>query len=104
MRSLPYLRPASPDDAPAPCPPGHQAEPAGTWGGRSMEVVYDPGRHDVAFVRGESTIAVRSGLAATGWQRQAGDGDNQMWVRDRLALARRRLDRTSVRLGAARIA
>lgn len=69
-----------------------------------MEVVYDPRRHDVAFVRGESSLTVRSGLVATGWQRQAGDGDNQLWVRDRLALARRRLDRSTAGSGAPRIA
>ncbi len=48
----PYLRPAGPEGTPpAPCPPGHQAEAAGLWHGRAMEVVYDPRRHDVAFLR-----------------------------------------------------
>ena len=104
MPSLPYLRPLSPDDASAPCPPGHAVEPVGVWKGRSMEVVYDPRRHDVAFLRGETSLDVRSGLAATGWSHRASDGDTQMWVRDRIALAQARLARTTVRLGPPRIA
>ncbi len=104
MPSLPYLRPLSPDDAPAPCPPGHTVEPAGTWRGRPVELVYDPRRHDVAFLRGTTTVDLRSGMVATGWSPQASDGDTQLWVRDRLAMARRRLERTSVRLGPPRIA
>ena len=104
MPSLPYLRPLSPDDAPAPCPPGHAVEPAGVWKGQSMEVVYDPRRHDVAFLRGETTLDVRSGLVATGWSHQSSDGEAQMWVRDRVALAQARLARTTVRLGPPRIA
>lgn len=104
MTADPYLRPASPEGAPAPCPPGHTAEPAGTWGGRSMEVVYDPRRNDVAFVLGETSSVVRHGLVATGFRHQDSDGDNQLWVRDRMALARERLERTTVRLGPPRIA
>ena len=93
MTSDPYLRPASPEGAPAPCPPGHAIQPAGTWGGEAMEVVYDPRRHDVAFVLGPSSPDVRRGLVATGFRHEASDGDTQLWVRDRMALARQRLER-----------
>ena len=89
----PYLRPATPEGAPpAPCPPGRQAEPAGVWHGRAMEVVYDPRRHDVVFLHGAASAAVEGGLQATGWEHRLSDGANQMWTRDRTALARRRLD------------
>lgn len=88
----PFLRPATPEgDAPVPCPRGHEAEPAGVWHGKSMEVVYDPRRHDVAFLRGGVSTKVRDGLVDTGWRHQLSDGDNQMWTRDRTALTRSRL-------------
>ena len=104
MRQDPFLRPLSPDDAPAPCPPGMVAEPAGTWSGRHMEVVYDPRRHDVAFTRGEPTGTVTASLAATGWACQRSDGQAAMWVRDRLALARRRLEHAAARPSPPRVA
>ena len=89
--SEPYLRPASPEGvAPAPCPAGHLVEPAGHWEGRRMEVVYDPRRFDVAFLRGSSS-RVRDGLARTSWERSRTDGDNEMWIRDRALATRRRL-------------
>ena len=65
---------------------------------------YGPRRHRVGFIGGDSTLDVRSGLVATGWSHQAGDGDTQLWVRDRIALAQARLERTTVRLGPPRIA
>lgn len=90
----PYLRPAFPEGTPSPdCPPGRQAEPAGVWHGQAMEVVYDPARHDVVFLRGEQSTAVHRGLAGNGYESVLIDGPNQMWVRDRIALARRRLER-----------
>ena len=101
----PYLRPAGPEGAPpAPCPPGHQAEAAGLWHGRAMEVVYDPRRHDVAFLRVGVSAKVRDGLASTGWQHQRSDGANEMWTRDRVALARQRLHQAPARSGVPRIA
>jgi hypothetical protein len=84
----PYLRPLSPDDAPAACPAGAVAEPAGTWGGRRMEVVYDPARHEVAFTRGRPTATETAVLAATGWWPARRDGQAVMWVRPRPAPAR----------------
>lgn len=90
----PYLRPAPPEGEPAAlCPPGGQAESAGIWDGKAMEVVYDPRRHDVVFLRGAASAAVEGGLRATGWKHRLSEGANQMWTRDRSALARRRLDR-----------
>jgi hypothetical protein len=101
----PFLRPAAPEGAaPAACPPGHEAEPAGLWQGRAMEVVYDPRRHDVAFLRGSVSTQVLHGLASTGWEHRLSDGPNQMWTRDRTAVARRRLEQVSVAPAAARIA
>ncbi len=101
----PYLRPAPPEGAPSPpCPVGHQAEAAGTWRGTPMEVVYDPRRHDVAFLRGTVSAKVVDGLRDTGWEHRLSDGANQMWTRDRAALARRRLDQSRSAPGVPRIA
>lgn len=94
--SEPYLRPQSPESAPpTEPPPGHVVEPAGAWKGRPMEVVYDPRRYDVAFLRATLSAKLESGLVDTGWEYRLGDGPNQMWVRDRMALAHRRLLRSS---------
>jgi hypothetical protein len=87
----PYLRPAPPEGTPsALCPPGARAEAAGMWGGRPMEVVYQPAHHDVAFLRGAVPAAVTDGLRATGWEHWLSHGPDQMWVRDRVALTKRR--------------
>ena len=92
--SEPYLRPAGPESAPpAPCPAGYEAEPAGVWHGKAMEVVYDPRRHDVALLRGGVSAKVRDGLVDSGWRHQLTDGANQMWTRDRTELVRSRLQR-----------
>jgi hypothetical protein len=87
----PYLRRLAPEGAPPqPCPRGAVAEPAGSWGGQPMEVVYEPAGHDVVFLRGAVSATVADGLRATGWQHWLSHGDDQMWVRDRARLARRR--------------
>jgi hypothetical protein len=92
--SEPFLRPSAAEGAqPPPCPPGHEAEPAGIWHGKPMDVVYDPRRHDVAFVRGAVSTRVRQGLLSTGWRPQLSDGPNEMWTRDRSSLTRSRLER-----------
>ena len=92
----PFLRPAPPDGAPgAPCPPGCTAEPAGLWRGRQVEVVYDPRRHDVLFVRGRHS-ELEPRLEDAGWTHAVTDGPNQMWVRNRAAVARQALDRAAV--------
>ena len=89
----PYLRPAPPEGAPPfACPDGQVAEPAGIWHGRWMEVVYDPTRHDVALLREGVSAGVEEGLRGTGWEKRLTDGPNQMWIRDRIALAQRRLE------------
>ena len=93
----PYLRPAPGDDEPSgPCPPGHVAEAAGLWNGEAMEVVYDPERHSVCFVRGEVGGEVRGGLEASGWESTVTDGRSQLWVRDRADAMRQLLDSVSV--------
>jgi len=58
-----------------------------------MEVVYEPVLHDVAFLRGRVSAEVIDGLRAAGWEHRSSDGADQMWVRDRAALARRRIER-----------
>jgi hypothetical protein len=103
--SEPFLRPAPPEgELPAPCPRGHEAERAGVWHGKAMEVVYDPRRHDVAFLMGGVSAKVRDGLIDTGWRHQLSDGGNQMWTRDRAALARSRLQRVRSAPSLSRIA
>lgn len=93
----PFLRPASPDGAPPDqCPPGHVAEPAGLWNHRQMEIVYDPRRHDVCFMRGRAADRVHDGLAASGWEPTATDGRSQLWIRDRADAMRRLLDTVRV--------
>ena len=95
--SDPYLRPASPEGAPGdPPPPGRVTAPVGLWAGRAMEVVYDPARHDVVFLRGATSPGLAEGLSDTGWEHTGTDGENQMWIRDRSAAAAgRRLQRTA---------
>lgn len=93
----PYLRPAPPDGDPSgPCPPGHVAEPAGLWNDRHMEIVYDPRRHDVCFMRGRAGDGVHDGLAASGWEATATDGRSQLWIRDRADAMRQLLDTVRV--------
>ncbi len=93
----PTLRPAVPDAPSAPCPPGHVAEPAGVWAGRHMEVVFDPTRHDVMFVRGAKIDRFAEQLRATGFRPVGNDGASELWVRDRAEAARQALDRSARR-------
>lgn len=102
--SEPFLRPAPPEGAPPfECPDGHTAEAAGSWYGCAMEVVYDQSRHDVAFVR-ECSLDVAAALRATGWELRRTHETNQMWIRDRAAHARRRLELVRPDLACRRIA
>ena len=88
----PFLRLAPPEGAPPqPCPDGTAAHPVGIWHGRWMEIVYDPTRHDVACLRGGVSPEVADGLRRIGYEHRLTDGANELWVRDRAALARRRL-------------
>lgn len=86
----PFLRPP---DTSASLPNGWVSEPAGRWTGAPMNVAYDPRRHNVMFTRTAVNATVTDGLQRAGWVRQAGDGTNEMWVRDRLAATRAALDR-----------
>lgn len=93
----PYLRPAPPDGDPsAPCPPGHIAEPAGLWNDRQVEVVYDPTRHDVCFMRGCAGDGVQDGLQSSGWEPTASDGRSQLWIRDRADAMSQLLDTVQI--------
>jgi hypothetical protein len=76
-------------------PVGWVSEPAGQWAGKEVDVVYDPRRHDVAFLRGEPGNNIRDGFRDTGYRRVAVDGTNEMWVRDRLAATIDALDRVA---------
>ncbi|MEX2548453.1 MAG: hypothetical protein WD830_11815 [Chloroflexota bacterium] len=89
----PFFRPAPPEGSPSlPCPDGLVAHAAGIWHGRAMEVVYDTARHDIAFLRGGVSPNLEHGMRSVGYEHRLTDGSNQMWIRDRAALARRRLD------------
>lgn len=89
----PYLRRA---DQPAIAPVGWTAEPAGTWTGHEVEVVYDPRRHDLVRLHfaGDRERAV---LGTAGYHRVAQDEHQELWARDRVTLARQRLGRTPAR-------
>ncbi|MDZ7734554.1 MAG: hypothetical protein U5R31_17040 [Acidimicrobiia bacterium] len=80
-------------------PVGWVAEPTGVWAGGEVEVVHDPRRHDVTFLRHRPTDTDRAGLRDSGYRRVAVDGDQEMWVRDRLEAARRSLERSDRRVG-----
>jgi hypothetical protein len=89
----PFLRPV---DRARLAPVGWVSEPAGRWADREVEVVYDPQRHDVTFLRHRVSDDVRQGMSDIGYRRTAVDGDCEMWVRDRhqtLADALERVDR-----------
>jgi hypothetical protein len=86
----PFLRPT---DRGKLAPVGWLAEPAGKWGGKEVDVVYDPRRHQVLVVRSAVPDGTRSSLGAAGFRRLAVDGAQELWVRDRIAVARAALDR-----------
>lgn len=96
----PVLR-ALGDDGPT--PEGWRAEPAGRWAGRDVEIVYDPRRHDV--------LVATNGLPERQWEafRAAGfelidvAGRDELWIRDRVAVARAglaRVDTAAAAVGA----
>lgn len=92
----PYLRLAPQEDQPsAPCPPDHVARPAGIWRGSQMEVVHDPRRHDILFMRGHTKPELGSGLQQAGWEQTDVDGLSEMWVRDRAVAAQASLTHVS---------
>ncbi|WCO67969.1 hypothetical protein PO878_04430 [Iamia majanohamensis] len=66
-------------------PVGWVSEPAGTWAGRQVEVVFDPRRHQIVMVRNEPGDTTRPALAGEGFRRLAVDGQQEMWVRDHAA-------------------
>lgn len=90
----PFLRRC--DQAPI-APVGWTAEPAGTWAGHEVEVVYDPRRHDLVRLHfaGDRERAV---LGTAGYRRVAEDEHQELWARDRVAVARQRLDRSPARI------
>ena len=86
----PFLRPT---DRGRLAPVGWISEPAGTWAGSGAEVVYDPRRHQVLFLRNDPGDPTRTAIAENGYRRVAIDGHQEMWVRDRVVATVSRLDR-----------
>ena len=89
----PFLRRT---DQPAIAPAGWTAEPGGTWAGHEVEVIYDPRRHDLVRLHyaGDRERAV---LGTAGYRRVAQDEYQELWARDRVALARQLLGRSPSR-------
>jgi hypothetical protein len=86
----PFLR--ATDRAPL-APVGWTATPAGTWDGKTVDVVYDPRRHDVLFLRTAMPQATVDGITQAGYRCLRTDGIQQLWMRDRIEAARAGLDR-----------
>lgn len=86
----PFMRPT---DRGRLAPVGWVSEPAGLWAGKEVEVVYDPRRHQVVLVRNDPGDPARAAIAENGYRRVAVDGPQEMWVRDKVEVAQRRLDR-----------
>ena len=84
----PFLRPV---DRGQLAPVGWEAESAGLWKGREVDVVYDPNRHRVLVVRGELEPSTETALRDEGWKRQIHTDDNSLWVCDEVELARTRI-------------
>lgn len=88
----PFFRAAPPEGHPsAPSPPGWSVEPAGLWRGAVSEIVFDPRRHDIVFLRGAVDTTVTQSLSGCGYERLGADNGNQLWVRDRVQPAPRPL-------------
>lgn len=92
----PFLRPT---DRGKLAPVGWVSEPAGQWAGREVDVVYDPRRHDVLLLRQDPGDDARYGFRDGGYRRVAVDGDNEMWVRDRISVISARMDSVQRSLG-----
>ena len=86
----PFMRPL---DRGRLSPVGWVAEPAGLWAGREVEVVYDPRRHQVVVLRNDPGDPTRAAIAGNSYRRVAVAGQQEMWVRDRVAATQNRLDR-----------
>ena len=92
----PFLRPT---DRGKLAPVGWVSEPAGQWGGRDVDVVYDPRHHDMLFLRHDPGEKARHAFRGVGYRRVAVDGDHEMWVRDRLKVVASAMDRVTRELG-----
>jgi hypothetical protein len=97
----PFLRPVERGKL---APVGWVSEPAGQWGGREVDVVYDPRRHDVLLVRNDPGDHTRRRFADAGYRRMTPEGDSEMWVRDRVRNVTARLDRLEVGVDPPRVA
>lgn len=97
----PFMRPV---DRGRLAPVGWVAEPAGLWDGKQVEVVYDPRRHQL--VRTDSDIGDRTrvALGTAGFRRVASAGEQELWVRDRVAAARAALDKAQTHTVPQRVA
>ena len=81
-------------------PLGWVSEPAGQWGGRPVDIVYDPRRHDCLLLRGRTSQHLKVGFAEAGYRPVATDGSHELWVRDRVDSARAALARIDRAAGA----
>lgn len=86
----PFLRPT---DRGQLAPVGWVAEPAGIWDGRSVDVVYDPRRHQILRTLNDIGEQTRTSIRAAGYRRVATDGKQELWVRDRVEATQAALDR-----------
>ena len=87
----PFLRPTSRARL---APADWTSEPAGRWGDREVEVVYDPRHHQIVLCRNDPGDRTRTGLAGEGYRRCASDGIQEMWVRERPAIQSRGRERS----------
>ena len=95
----PFMRPI---DRGRLAPVGWICEPAGQWAGRTVEVVYDPRRHEIFLLRNDPGDPTRSEIAQNGYRLVARDGRQEMWARERAAATVSRLDRLEQAHSAAR--
>jgi hypothetical protein len=81
-------------------PVGWISEPAGTWAGRQVEVVFDPRQHQIVMVRNEPGDYDRAVLAGEGSVAWRSTVSRRCGVRNRAAVALRSNHRTAKSIGA----
>ena len=87
-------------------PVGWVSEPAGRWADKEHDIVYDPKRHDVMFLRADPGQEAKDGFSQAGYRRLSSDGPCELWVRDRapaVDAALARIDRTATRARSAEL-
>jgi hypothetical protein len=88
-RPAPFLRLAG-GELLEPLPEGWETHPAGSIGGSTVEVAFDPLRHDVTLVwDGALDPVVARAIEAAGWRALTCTDSAEVWSRDRLVTALR---------------